>query len=105
MEPHIYLDRSGDLQTGYFYSVDFDEDVSFPPRPGPGEILVRCSPTEEELIREGGSGYFCTVFNSSFELEVEQRTECPVDPTHVTQWWWKNLTLVDGGDFCKRYRR
>ena len=113
-EPHIFLDRSGDLRTGYFYTVEFDQDAfpgggppliqfasnpekllaelddeNFPDRPGAGEIVVK---------RKGLAGYFEVMFESSFLLKTEKRKDCPVDPTHVTQAWWKDLKVLDGSD-------
>lgn len=98
MTPHIYLDRSGALRQGYFYTVDFEEDISFPDEPGPGEILVKRSPTEEDLIRKGRHGYFRVDFESSFDLKTEERKDCPVEPGHITQSWWRGLKVMVDSD-------
>ena len=113
-EPHIYLDRSGDLREGYFYTVVFEQDefpgagpphIQFarnpevllaelksdnsPEQAGPGEIVVK---------RKGRAGYFEVMFETSFLLKTEQRKDCPIDPTHVTQAWWKDLKVLAGSD-------
>lgn len=98
MTPHIYLDRSGDLRNGYFYTVEFDEDVRFPDRAGPGEFLVKRTPTEDELIQKERHGYFCAMFESSFDLQTNERKDCPVDGSHVTQSWWRDLQVVVDDD-------
>jgi hypothetical protein len=92
-KPHIYLDRSGELATGYFCTIDFDED-GFPDKAGVGEILVKRTPSEEDLIRKGRPGYFSFMFETSFDLKTEVRKDCPVDRSHITQSWWKDLKVM-----------
>ena len=94
-EPHVYLDRSGDLREGYFYQITFEDDID---RPASGEVLLKREPSEESLLNQGRM-YFDCMFETGFDLQYEERHDCPEDRTHVTQSWWRDLkVMIDPDD-------
>jgi hypothetical protein len=61
---------------------------------------VKRTPSEEELLRKskGRQGYFRVDFEPGFDLKTETRKDCPVDRSHITQSWWKDLKVMALGD-------
>ncbi|MFV0443487.1 MAG: hypothetical protein ACK5Q5_07945 [Planctomycetaceae bacterium] len=98
----IRLSRAGDLRAGYFYQLavlpaDDLVDLEFVQSgKQTDEIVSLRDPHGDELFVRTGEMYLSASMNIE-ERDKEVFRRCPEDPSHVTEWYWRDFSVCLSG--------
>jgi hypothetical protein len=97
MDGKAYLSLHGDLKDDYFYLLDcnhdFDSSLWHPDIKK--RIIQRGAKAPKRAA--GGGDWLAVQTEPHLNLEAEVLRECPNSPKHVTQCWWRTLSVIPFG--------
>ena len=97
MDGKAYLSLHGELKDDYFYLLDcnhdFDSSLWHP------DIKKRIIQRRAKVPKRaaGGGDWLAVQTEPHLNLEPEVLRECPTSPQHVTQCWWRTLSVIPFG--------
>jgi hypothetical protein len=97
MDGKAYLSLHGELKDDYFYLLDCDHD--FDSRLWHPDIRKQIIQRRAKVPKRaaGGGDWLAVRTEPHLNLEPEVRRECPTSPNHVTQCWWRTLSVIPFG--------